>query len=82
MMPPTLGKVTAFITRRTNSERELLHIQHPHAGIQIPAGTLEPGERPETAILREAEEETGLNAIGTAIQVPTISAYKLKGIFQ
>jgi 8-oxo-dGTP pyrophosphatase MutT (NUDIX family) len=31
----------------------------PRAGLQVPAGTLEPGEDPAAA-LREAEEETGL----------------------
>ncbi|HEU0132425.1 MAG TPA: protein kinase [Mycobacteriales bacterium] len=32
----------------------------PDAGVQVPAGTVEPGEDPERAALREAVEETGL----------------------
>ena len=38
----------------------LHHPDHPEAGIQIPAGTMEDGETPEAAVLREAFEETGL----------------------
>ena len=53
-------KVTAFITRERPSGRELLVFQHPNADVQLPAGTVEPGEALETAVLREAEEETGL----------------------
>jgi 8-oxo-dGTP pyrophosphatase MutT (NUDIX family) len=56
-----IEKVTAFITRKWNSDPELLLFKHPHAGIQIPAGTVETGETPEEAVLREASEETGLS---------------------
>ena len=42
-----LHKVTAFILRRAPGGPELLLIQHPHAGIQVPAGTVEPGEDPK-----------------------------------
>ncbi|HNT24128.1 MAG TPA: NUDIX domain-containing protein [Anaerolineales bacterium] len=57
---PTLEKVTALITRKTDSGYELLLFEHPTSGIQIPAGTVEPGEKAEHAVLREAAEETGL----------------------
>jgi len=59
-MEEILGKVTIFVTRTSPRGDELLLFEHPHAGIQIPAGTLEPGETPEQAALREAYEETGL----------------------
>ena len=59
----TLGKVTVFITRRAPRGVELLLFEHPNAGIQIPAGTLEEGETPEKAALREAAEETGLTGL-------------------
>ena len=36
------------------------HPNSPKAGIQVPAGTLNPGEHPEAGVLREAFEETGL----------------------
>jgi 8-oxo-dGTP pyrophosphatase MutT (NUDIX family) len=55
-----IEKVTAFVTRPVNGHRELLLFQHPYAGIQIPAGTVEPGETPEAAAIRETQEETGL----------------------
>jgi ADP-ribose pyrophosphatase YjhB (NUDIX family) len=35
-------------------------IKHPFAGIQLPAGTVEIGERAEEAVIRESAEETGL----------------------
>jgi 8-oxo-dGTP pyrophosphatase MutT (NUDIX family) len=60
-----VGKVTALIVRGGSGEAELLLFQHPHAGIQIPAGTIEPDETPETALLREAAEETGLTGFAT-----------------
>lgn len=31
-------------------------------GVQVPAGTIEPGERPEDAVVREVLEETGVRA--------------------
>jgi 8-oxo-dGTP pyrophosphatase MutT (NUDIX family) len=55
-----LEKVTAFVIRRGPAGMELLLLEHPHAGIQFPAGTVEPGETPEQAARREAVEETGL----------------------
>lgn len=73
---PTLEKVTVFITRPGVHGPELLLIRHPHAGLQLPAGTVEPGESPADAALREAWEETGLadlgihRALGQQIQRP------------
>jgi 8-oxo-dGTP pyrophosphatase MutT (NUDIX family) len=53
-------KVVAYITHCGR----LLVFRHTHfleAGIQVPAGTIEPGEDPAVAVLREAEEESGLS---------------------
>jgi 8-oxo-dGTP pyrophosphatase MutT (NUDIX family) len=58
-----LEKVTAFVVRRNPRGDELLLLEHPFAGIQIPAGTVEEGETPEDAVHREAAEETGLSGI-------------------
>jgi 8-oxo-dGTP pyrophosphatase MutT (NUDIX family) len=58
-MPP-LDKVTAFITRQRGSTTQVLLLQHPYAGFQFPAGTVEEAESFEAAILREVHEETGL----------------------
>lgn len=61
-MTQPLEKVTVFITRASAPERQLLLFEHPYAGVQIPAGTVDPGETPEQAALREANEETGLSS--------------------
>jgi len=41
----------------------LFHPDHPGAGIQVPAGTMRPGEAVEDSIRREAAEETGLTSL-------------------
>jgi ADP-ribose pyrophosphatase YjhB (NUDIX family) len=58
-----IHKVTCFITRNGNQGIELLLFFHPNAGIQVPAGTDNLGEEPETAARREAAEETGLKGL-------------------
>ena len=62
-MTNLIKKVTAFVTRETDLGLELLLFEHPFAGIQIPAGTVESNESPEEAVLREVREETGLAAV-------------------
>ena len=57
---PGVSKVAAFVTRAGAGGDELLLFRHPFAGVQIPAGTVDDGETPEEAALREAAEETGL----------------------
>ena len=59
-MKPITKKVFAYITYQ---QRLLLfrQIGEPEIGIQVPAGTVEEGEAPEEAVLREAFEETGLS---------------------
>lgn len=53
-------KVVAYITC---ADRLLFFHQpaFPEAGVQVPAGTMEAGENPREAVLREAQEETGLS---------------------
>lgn len=62
-MQGIIEKVTAFITRESRDGRDLLLFKHPYAGVQIPAGTVEDGETPEEAVLREVCEETGLTLL-------------------
>ncbi len=66
-----MEKAFAYIT----CAEDLLVFRHPRspeAGIQVPAGTIRPGESPPEAALREASEETGLQhlalvgSLGTA----------------
>jgi 8-oxo-dGTP pyrophosphatase MutT (NUDIX family) len=62
LVPPPAQKVTAYITQ---GGRLLVfsHIHHPKAGIQVPAGTVAPGESLQEAVLRECREETGLDEL-------------------
>ena len=39
------------------------HVNQPNLVMQIPGGTIESGETPKEAALREAEEETGLSGL-------------------
>jgi 8-oxo-dGTP diphosphatase len=58
-MPHIIRKVLAYVT---HGDRLLVfrHTRCPEAGIQVPGGSLEPGELPYEGVLREAQEETGL----------------------
>jgi ribosomal protein S18 acetylase RimI-like enzyme/ADP-ribose pyrophosphatase YjhB (NUDIX family) len=55
-----VAKAAAIVVREPG---EMLILVHPDAGWQIPKGTLEDGEAPEDAVLREVEEETGLTGL-------------------
>jgi 8-oxo-dGTP pyrophosphatase MutT (NUDIX family) len=59
-MAAVFEKVTAFVVRPSGTGHDLLLFEHSSAGIQIPAGSVEPGEAARDAALREAREETGL----------------------
>lgn len=62
-------KACAYVTR---NERELLVFEGPeHDGLQIPKGTIEPGETPREAVFREVIEESGLGALGDADHLTT-----------
>lgn len=58
-----LPKVTAFILRPGLDGPQVLVFHHPTAGMQLPAGSVDPGETPEAAVLREAAEESGLTRL-------------------
>nr|WP_246350973.1 NUDIX domain-containing protein [Deinobacterium chartae] len=55
----TRPKAAAYVTR---GETVLVfrQVEAPEAGVQIPKGSIDPGESPEQAVLREVLEETGL----------------------
>ena len=57
-----IAKVIAYITRQRNGITELLVFEHAdvEAGVQVPKGTMEPGDTLEAGVIREVREETGL----------------------
>ena len=61
-----VGKVAAVCLRTRGTATEVLVFEHPldEGGfmLQLPAGTIEPEEAPELAVVRELEEETGVQA--------------------
>jgi 8-oxo-dGTP diphosphatase len=61
-VPTMTDKVIAYVTRGGHL-LVLRHPAYPEAGIQVPAGTVDPGESPQEAVLRETREETGLSAL-------------------
>lgn len=66
-------RVVAYITRDTDQRRELLVFEQagdPEAGVQVPAGRLDPGEELEAALLREIAEESGLTDVRITRYLP------------
>jgi ADP-ribose pyrophosphatase YjhB (NUDIX family) len=59
---PVKRRAIAYIT---HGSRLLVFRQpdFPEAGSQVPGGSMNPDERPEDAVLREAFEETGLSGL-------------------
>jgi ADP-ribose pyrophosphatase YjhB (NUDIX family) len=58
--------VVAYLTRDRDGRTEVLTIEHgdiPDAGIQVPAGRLDPGENLEDGLHREVEEEIGVTGL-------------------
>lgn len=67
------SRVIAYVTRDRDGRRELLVFedpQHPHMGVQVPAGRLDPGEGLEPGLLRELEEEAGLTNVRIVRELP------------
>ena len=60
-MNPYTHKVCPVILRRQGDSWQILAFRHPLAGTQLMKGTLEDGERPESAVLRELAEESGID---------------------
>lgn len=55
-------KAVPIVLRGQGESTEILVFEHPRAGTQLVKGTIEPGELPSQAALRELEEESGIEA--------------------
>jgi 8-oxo-dGTP pyrophosphatase MutT (NUDIX family) len=72
------ARVLAYITRDTDRGRELLVFEQPgdpDAGVQVPAGRLDPGENLVTGLLREIAEEAGLDAVRIVRELPGFESH-------
>lgn len=58
-MNSPVQKVVPIVIRRRKS-LEVLSFHHPFAGSQLVKGTIEEGEEPDSAALRELAEESGI----------------------
>jgi len=70
-------RVVAYVTRERHGRTELLTIEHrdlPEAGVQVPAGRVDPGETLEQGVLREVAEETGLDDVHVVRRLPEFEA--------
>ena len=70
------SKVAVFVTRTNHDVCELLTFVHPLAGRQVPAGSVEVGEDPRTAAVREVWEETGVREF---LEIAPISVSRAVG---
>ena len=79
-MPSPRRRVFLYLTRG-NALLVLRHVEHPDLRPEVPGGTIELGELPAVAALREAREETGLEALGTPelLGTRTVEAVRLSG---
>jgi 8-oxo-dGTP pyrophosphatase MutT (NUDIX family) len=67
---PTVGKACACLV---DAQGRLLVFHHPGDGdMQLPKGTIEPGEAPEAAVRRELLEESGIDYTGTLRPLGTL----------
>lgn len=63
-MPEVKDKVVCYVAQNGHL-LVFTHLQHPMhiTGVQVPAGTIKPGEDPQRAAIRELYEETGLEGV-------------------
>ena len=69
-----VNKACPVVLRETLGAKELLVFEHPLAGIQLVKGTIESGELPERAALRELSEESGISMASSVRTLGTWSS--------
>lgn len=69
------------VLRRGPSGYELLVFEHPLAGRQIPKGTIESGEDPGLAAMRELEEESGIRATGIVKRITQMEVLRTTSLY-
>lgn len=68
-----VDKAYAYATRSSGSDRELLVFEQekPGAGVQVPKGTVDDGESPSGAVVRELGEECGVEDVTSVSHLTT-----------
>lgn len=63
--PPRIKVYAYILDTFADGDRLLVfeHVDYPEAGIQVPGGSVEPGESPADAVIREVCEETGIETL-------------------
>jgi 8-oxo-dGTP pyrophosphatase MutT (NUDIX family) len=71
-------RVVAYVTRQGPTGLDLLTIEHGdiEAGVQVPAGRLDPGESPEQGLVREVQEETGITGISVVRRLADMDEFE------
>ena len=73
--PPRLvTKVYAFIVHRGRLAL-FQHVDRPAVRVQVPGGTVEAGESLADAVLREAQEESGLSGLALVAEIGQQTAF-------
>ena len=71
-----MNKACPVVLRSNKENSELLVFRHPHVGMQLVKGSIEPGESLERACERELFEESGLHGKSSRFLGVWESGYK------
>lgn len=74
-------KACPCVLRKGPVGYELLVFEHPLAGRQIPKGTIDAGENPGAAAVRELEEESGVRASRIVSRIAEIEMLRTTSLY-